>query len=68
MKFVGKLAQQNIRPNVPRPELLAVARTLICHSVSLSEVDQGLKDAQYVFEAAMDDLAPMLREMHNLRS
>ena len=37
-------------------------------SVKTAGVDQGLKDAQYVFEAVMDDLAPMLREMPNLGS
>ena len=68
MKFVGKLAQHNVRPKVPQLELFAIARTLICHSVSLSGFDQGIKDAQYVFESTMEDLSPMLREMHKLRS
>ena len=45
-----------------------MARALICVSVKMTGVDQGLKDAQYVFEAVLDDLAPMLREMPNLGS
>jgi hypothetical protein len=44
------------------------SRALFCVSVKMAGVDQGLKDAQYVFEAVMDDLAPMLREMPNLGS
>jgi hypothetical protein len=68
LKSVGKLAQHNVRPKVPKLELFAIARTLICHSVAISGVDQGIKDAQNVFESAMEDLAPMLREMHKLRS
>ena len=33
--------------------------------MKITGVDRGLKDAHYVFEAVLDDLAPMLREMPN---
>jgi hypothetical protein len=34
----------------------------------MAGVDQRVKDAQNVLEAALKDLGPMLRETHSLRS
>ena len=68
MKAIDKLRIENVQPRVPGLELFAIARTLVCVSVNMTGVDPGLKDAQYVFEAVLDDLAPMLREMPNLGS
>jgi hypothetical protein len=65
MKAIDKLRIENVQPRVQGLELFALARALICVSVQMTGVDQGLKDAQYVFEAVLDDLAPMLREMPN---
>ena len=68
MKAIDKLRIENVQPRLPGLELVALARALICVSVKMAGVDQGLKDAQYIFEAVLDDLAPMLREMPNLGS
>jgi hypothetical protein len=68
IKAIDKLRIENVQPRLPGLELVALARALICVSVKMAGVDQGLKDAQYIFEAVLDDLAPMLREMPNLGS
>ena len=65
MKAIDKLRIENVQPRVQGLELFALARALICVNVKMTGVDRGLKDAHYVFEAVLDDLAPMLREMPN---
>lgn len=43
--------------------VFALARALVCRAVALAGVDQGLQDAQTIFEGTLEDLAPKLREM-----
>jgi hypothetical protein len=63
MKIGTELQLENIHPHVPHLELFAFARALICLSVQQAGVDEGIENAQTVFEAALADLAPKLREI-----
>lgn len=63
MKYLGKLVAENQRTGESSLVLVAAARSLICTSVSLLGVEDGLRDATLVFSDAMRELAPILREM-----
>ena len=68
IRFAGVLERENVRPRIPQVLLVAIARTLICTCVSRAGVDQGLKDAQSVFEETFNELAPKMRKMPELRN
>lgn len=63
MKFVGKLVVENQRSGAVQLVLIAAARSLICTSVSVSGVDDGLRGARAIFDDAFRELTPMLRNM-----
>ena len=68
LKYMGKMAGENVRAKIPQLELVALARALICMSVNSAGIDQGLKDAQYIFEETFNELAPRIRKMPELRN
>jgi hypothetical protein len=60
MELVRKQEGENVLTKIL--ELFAMARTLICMArPRQAGIDQGLKDAQYVFEAAFKYVAPILK-------
>lgn len=63
MKYLGKLLAEEGRTAEPHLVLFAAARSLICSSVSVLGVDKGLLNARLIFEEALKELTPMLREM-----
>ena len=63
MKFLGKLVVENQRSGAVQLVLIAAARSLICTSVSVSGVDDGLRGARLLFDDALRELTPMLRNM-----
>ena len=63
MKYLGKLVAEQGRTAEPHMVLFAAARSFICTSASVSGVEKGLADARLIFEEALRELSPMLREM-----
>lgn len=63
MKILGKLVVESQRSGAVQLVLIAAARSLICTSVSVSGVDDGLTGARLLFEDALRELTPMLRNM-----
>ncbi len=63
MKYLGKLVVENQRSGAVQLVLFAAARSFICTSVSVSGVDDGLRGARLIFEDALRELTPVLRNM-----
>ncbi len=63
MKYLGKLVAEQGRIAEPHLVLFAAVRSFICTSASISGVEKGLADARLIFEEALKELTPMLREM-----
>lgn len=67
MKFSGKLVQESQQTGESRLVLFASARSFICTCASVSGVEEGLSEARLLFEDAMKELEPILREMPKRR-
>ena len=63
MKFLSKQTADLDTNGTSQLIVVAAARTLICTSVLLSGLEEGLSAAHVTFEGTFDELEPLLREL-----